>query len=200
MLEACRRRRQVTVVIPPSPPLLLAVTLVIWSSFHEQGMFSVPAELLGSPGLNPPLARQGNRLMSSKTSNAIITGGVGMVFFALCFLPAALHADPDPSLLATGATLFSLGILAIAGGIYLKAHALQSLPRPEPPAPKKRVRGGCELCASQEPAIQCKVHQLQLCPTCLANHYDFRSCVYVPAARRPASKGSKAMAARARAF
>lgn len=138
--------------------------------------------------------------MSSKTGNWMIAIGVLMLLIALSFLPAAFHGDLDSSLLATGVGVFSVGILVISGGIYLKAYVLQSLPAPEPAAPKKRVRGGCELCASQEPAIQCKVHQLQLCPTCLANHYDFRSCVYVPPARRPATKGGKAMAAKARSF
>jgi hypothetical protein len=138
--------------------------------------------------------------MSSKASNWMIVIGVMMLFVGLCSLPAALHGDHDSSLLAAGVGTFSVGILAIAGGIYLKAVAAQAQVGAEPPAPKKRVRGGCELCASQEPVIQCKVHQLQLCPVCLSNHYDFRSCVYVPASRRPATKGGKAMAAKARGF
>jgi hypothetical protein len=138
--------------------------------------------------------------MSPKTANWLITIGVLMLLVALCFAPGALHSESDPSLLAAGGGLFSLGALIIAGGIYLKARALQSQASAEPPAPKKRVRGGCELCGTQDPVIHCRVHQLQLCPTCLANHYDFRSCAYVPSTRRPATKGGKAMAAKARAL
>jgi len=136
--------------------------------------------------------------MSSKTSNWMIVVGVLMLFLALCFVPGALRAEGDPSLLAAGGGVFSIGILVIAGGIYLKARALQSEAGAEPPVPKKRVRGGCELCASEDPVIQCRVHQLQLCPTCLSNHYDFRSCAYVPTTRRTTTKGGKAMAAKAR--
>ena len=136
--------------------------------------------------------------MSSKTANWMIVVGVLMLLVALCFAPGALRSEPDPGLLAAGGGVFSLGVLIIAGGIYLKARLLQSKAADEPPAPKKRVRGGCELCGTQDPVIHCRVHQLQLCPTCLASHYDFRSCAYVPSTRRPAAKGGKAMAAKAR--
>jgi hypothetical protein len=132
--------------------------------------------------------------MSLKTSNWMIIAGSLMLFLALCFVPGALHNDPDVSLLAIGGGLFSLGMLTIAAGVYLKARVLQLHPAAVASAPKKRVRGGCELCASHDPVIQCRVHQLQLCPACLSNHYDFRSCVYVPASRRPAAKSGKAMA------
>ena len=136
--------------------------------------------------------------MSSKTSNWIITVGGFVMFIALCLLPGALHGEPDTSLLAAGGAMFSIGILCVSGGLYLKARFLQSKAGSEPAAPKKRVRGGCELCGTQDPVIHCRVHQLQLCATCLANHYDFRSCAYVPTTRRPATKGGKAMAAKAR--
>lgn len=132
--------------------------------------------------------------MSSKASSWIIIVGAFMLFLSFCFLPAALHNDADASLLAVAGGVFSLGILIIAGGVYLKTRALQGQRPAEASAAKKRVRGGCELCASHDPVIQCRVHQLQLCPACLANHYDFRSCVYVPTTRRPATKNGKAMA------
>jgi hypothetical protein len=132
--------------------------------------------------------------MSSKNSNLMIAVGAFIVFLSACLLPAALHNESDASLIASAGATFSLGILTIAAGVYLKTRALQRERNAEPAAAKKKVRGGCELCASQDPVIQCRVHQLQLCPTCLANHYDFRSCVYVPTTRRPATKNGKAMA------
>jgi|SRR5262245_59836813 len=135
--------------------------------------------------------------MPANTSNWMIVAGVLMLFLALCFVPGAMRAESDPTLLAAGGGTFSVGALLIAGAVYLKARALQSQAAAEPVA-KKKTRGGCELCASHDPVIHCRVHQLQLCPACLANHYDFRSCVYVPAARRPATKGGKAMAAKGR--
>jgi hypothetical protein len=163
------------------------MTLVIFCLITERTMFTLP---------DSPRESKYNQAenMSSKTSNWIIVVGTVILFLSLCILPAALHSDSDASLLASAGAVFSLGILTIAGGTYLKARAHPPQPSAEPAAAKKKVRGGCELCASQDPVIQCRVHQLQLCPTCLANHYDFRSCVYVPTTRRPAMKNGKTMA------
>lgn len=120
-------------------------------------------------------------------------GVLGMLA-GLIFLPTALSESPDQGLLALGVSLFSFGVLTIAAGLYVKARALQNQATSEPAPAKRRVRGGCELCGSEAPVVQCKVHQLQLCGNCLADHYDLRSCAYVPAVRKP----GKAMAARAR--
>jgi len=98
-----------------------------------------------------------------------------------------------------GAGLFSLGSLTLSSGIYLKSRTAKPFSQSgqeNEPAPKP-VRGGCELCGTEAPVIQCKIHQLQLCGNCLNNHYDVRSCIYVPA-RRSLGKGSKAVAAKAR--
>jgi hypothetical protein len=123
----------------------------------------------------------------------IAAGALGVLMGLAC-LPSAMGNNPDQGLLGLGVTLFSFGALTVAAGIYVKAKALQGQAASEPPATKKRVRGGCELCGSEAPVVQCKVHQLQLCGNCLADHYDLRSCAYVPAVRKP----GKAMAARAR--
>src|SRR6266571_9120689 len=97
---------------------------------------------------------------------------------------------PDSSVLALAACVFSFGALIIASGMYVKARGLQSAAAsaPESKNSARRVRGGCELCGSDTPVIQCKVHQLHLCPACLAQHYDFRSCAYVPSTRRTTGK------------
>jgi hypothetical protein len=120
--------------------------------------------------------------MSSKLSSGLIAGGVLFAFLGLCVLPAALGAKSDPSEVGIAATLFSFGILLVAGGIYAKAMVLKlSLPEMKAaPAPGKRGRAGCELCGTEQPVVQCKVHQLQLCGTCLTRHYDHRSCSYIP--------------------
>jgi hypothetical protein len=136
--------------------------------------------------------------MSSKASNWTVAVGALCLFFGLCVLPAALADRSDASLLGMGASLFSLGALVTAAGIYMKARTLASEAGSQPAPAKRRVRGGCGLCGTEAPVIQCKVHQLQLCGECLAEHYDFRSCAYVPTTRRPTSKGGKAMAAKAR--
>ena len=139
--------------------------------------------------------------MSSKTANWIIATGAVLMFIGLCFLPVALGAHPDADMLEIGACQFSLGALIIAAGLYTKARLAQSAiasgePRKEPAVSNQRVRGGCDLCGSEAPVVQCKVHQLHLCGGCLAQHYDVRSCSYVPTSRTATNKGGKNLAAK----
>jgi hypothetical protein len=141
--------------------------------------------------------------MSSKTANWIIAGGVLLMFIGLCFLPGALGEHPDGDMLEIGACQFSLGALIVAGGIYTKARVVQLAIasgdlRKESVTSNQRVRGGCDLCGSEAPVVQCKVHQLHLCGSCLAQHYDVRSCAYVPTTRTTPNKGSRTLAASAR--
>lgn len=127
--------------------------------------------------------------MSARAANWLTACGVIVVFIALCLVPAMVRDHNDVSLIGVGASLFSFGTLLMASGIYLKARMLQSIaPAPAPPA--RRSRGGCDLCRGEAPIIHCKVHQLHLCPTCMAEHYDFRSCAYVPSTRTRAGKGA----------
>ncbi len=140
--------------------------------------------------------------MSSKTANWIIAAGVLLMFIGLCFLPVALGQRPDADMLEIGACEFSLGALVMATGIYTKARAVQSAIasgdfRKEPATSNQRVRGGCDLCGSEAPVVQCKVHQLHLCGSCLAQHYDVRSCAYVPTTRTATHKGGRNLAANA---
>jgi hypothetical protein len=140
--------------------------------------------------------------MSSRAGNWMIAVGAIGVFAGFCFLPLAFGEQSDANLLSVGACFFSLGALTISSGIYLKALARQSKngsrkSNSEPASPR-RLRGGCDLCKAELPVINCKVHQLHLCGTCLAQHYDFRSCAYVPSTRRPgAAKAGKSAMARA---
>jgi len=140
--------------------------------------------------------------MSSKTAGWIIAGGALLMFIGLCFLPTALSGNPDADMIEIGAGQFSLGALIMAGGIYAKARVAQSATpsgeqRKEPANSNARVRGGCDLCGSEAPVIQCRVHQLHLCGNCLAQHYDVRSCAYVPTTRTAAQKSGRNLAANA---
>jgi hypothetical protein len=133
----------------------------------------------------------------------MLAAGSLLLFVGLCVLASGLGKNGDPDLLIAGAGCFSIGSLMAAAGIYLKARVLQAgapagSAGKEPAAPK-RSRGGCELCATEAPVIQCKVHQLHLCGNCLAQHYDFRSCAYVPSTRAGGNKQGKGLAAKARA-
>jgi hypothetical protein len=139
--------------------------------------------------------------MSSRIANWIIGLGAVMSFAGLCILPGAFGKNPDMSLVPVAASLFSLGAVAIAAGIYIKARALQSapvVPVVQSPNLTRRQRSGCDLCAQEAPAVFCKIHQLHLCGTCLAQHYDLRSCIYIPTPRKPVTKTVKTANAKAR--
>ena len=140
--------------------------------------------------------------MSPRSGNWMVAAGAFFLFLGLCVLAAGWGKSADPDQLIAGAGSFSVGALTVAAGIYLKARMLQS-GASSPAAVKepvsKRSRGGCELCATEAPVIQCKVHQLHLCGSCLEQHYDFRSCAYVPSTRAADKKTGKGMAAKARA-
>jgi hypothetical protein len=139
--------------------------------------------------------------MPSKISTGFILFGSVAIFSALCVLPAAFAKDAESSLLGVAAGLFSTGALVIASGVYLKARVLQAqAPRPEAPAANAAQRGGCELCGKEAPVVRCKVHQLDLCGSCLARHYDARSCTYIPSGNKTSGRLSRAMAAKGRGF
>jgi hypothetical protein len=116
-------------------------------------------------------------------------------------LPAALGEHPDTSLLILGACGVSLGSLTAASGIFFKARAIQPPAGPqaasgEPKNSTRRVRGGCDICHGDLPVIHCKVHQVHMCADCLGQHYDFRTCSYVPSNRRPTAKAKNMSKAR----
>lgn len=142
--------------------------------------------------------------MSSRPGNWIIAAGAVLIFLALCCVPGALGDDKDPELVQFAVAMFSLGALSVAMGIYVKARALPATANPEDskkeePNSNRRIRGGCQLCATEAPVIQCRIHQLHLCGNCLVRHYDVRSCIYVPTTRAAvAGKSGKNLAARAR--
>ncbi len=139
--------------------------------------------------------------MSSRMGNWIIGFGVIVVFAGLCILPGAMGKSADQSLLPVGACLFSLGAICVAAGIYIKARSLQALSTANvSPAPSvaRKQRGGCDLCGPESPVVFCKIHQLHMCGNCLAQHYDLRSCIYIPTPRKATNKPNKAAQAKAR--
>jgi hypothetical protein len=125
--------------------------------------------------------------------------GAVALFLGILLLPAALGEHLDTSLLALGACGVSLGSMIAASGIYVKARALESpsasgVSWAESRSSARRVRGGCDVCHGDLPVIHCKVHKVHLCPDCLARHYDFRTCTYVPSTRRTGTKTTKSIA------
>ena len=137
--------------------------------------------------------------MSSRTGNLMIVMGAIALVMGLLALPAAMGEHVDTSLLTLGACGVSLGSMIAAGGFYLKARTMKApdgstvFSGNAKPAPRK-VRGGCDLCHGDLPVIHCKVHQVHLCPDCVAKHYDFRSCTYIPSTRGATPKTAKGLA------
>jgi ribosomal protein S14 len=135
--------------------------------------------------------------MATKTGNWLMAIGVFIAFVGLCFLPAGFGADADRTMLGAGAMVIAIGVLLIAAGFYVKARVLGTVTASATaPANAKRPRSksNCDQCGQDEPVIQCRVHQIHLCTTCLGKHYDFRSCAYVPSTRRGAPAKSAAAA------
>ena len=136
--------------------------------------------------------------MSSKMGGWLVLLGVLIALGGLIVLPAAARTGADRNLLGVGMSVFAMGALMISAGIYVKARDLQSNGKPRKPVEETEKKAGCERCHAKPPAVQCKVHQIHLCDSCLADHYDFRSCVYVPSTRRATPKTGKTMVARVR--
>jgi len=137
--------------------------------------------------------------MSSRTCNWMIAVGAFGALVGLGLAASSMGAQIEVTLLALGACALSLGSLTASAGVYLKARLFKGQPGTagEAKSAQRRGRGGCDICGDA-PVVNCKVHQVHLCADCLGDHYDFRSCAYVPAVRKPAGKPGKAMAARAR--
>lgn len=142
-------------------------------------------------------------MMSSRTGSWMMAFGGLVGFVGLCLMPAGLGNHGDTSLLGFGAALFGTGALTAAIGIYLKSVLLGSKAAANAPSPaansNRPLRGACDLCRKEMPVVHCKVHQFHLCASCLAEHYDFRACVYVPSTRRVESKSGRNAAAKAHA-
>lgn len=134
--------------------------------------------------------------MLKKLCNWLIAAGTLVSFIGLLFLPSAISSHPrDEGLLSTGMAVFSLGTLIIAMALYFKAQALRGeigtgVARTAPLNGKRR-RVSCDACREAAPVVQCTMHKMSLCATCMSQHYDSRACVYVPAVRRSAGKMAK---------
>lgn len=123
----------------------------------------------------------------AKMGTWLIAIGCLVALFGLTILPAALNSDSDKTVLNICVLAVSVAMMSIAAGLYVKArwHIENNASDA-----KRGRKSNCDSCGKAEPMIQCRVHQLHLCGDCLATHYDFRSCAYVPSTRRGATKAS----------
>jgi hypothetical protein len=126
--------------------------------------------------------------MALKIGSWIIGVGCFLAFVGLCFLPLAFGAQRDMTELAAGAMVFSTGMVLAAAGFYIKARYWGGPEGSKSRPSGKGKRKPCNLCGTQESAVECRVHNVNLCPECLGKHYDFKSCAYVPSTRPTSTK------------
>lgn len=134
--------------------------------------------------------------MGHKLGSFALISGCFLMLLGLALVPSAFGQHKDQTILGAGICALSFGAFIAAGGFYIKARSIQAASPMAVSAPQKQ-RGGCDLCKTEVPAVLCRVHNLHICGECLSDHYDFRSCVYIPSTRRAASGKLAARAARA---
>ena len=138
--------------------------------------------------------------MSSRLTSGFVMFGGLLIFLGTCCLPAALSNERDTNMMMAGICLFSTGALIMALGTYFKARLIKAGLVPEvetPEAAKRPVKGGCDLCGTEVPVVLCRVHQVHVCGSCLNQHFDPRSCAYIPTTRSVSQTKGSRLAARA---
>ena len=126
----------------------------------------------------------------AKTGAWLIGIGCLIGLFGLTILPAALKSGEDKTILSLCVLTISFAMMVTSSGLYMKARSHAGSSDSYSASAKRRGKANCDSCGKREPVILCRVHQLHLCSDCLATHYDFRSCAYVPSTRRGSAKAS----------
>ncbi len=134
-----------------------------------------------------------------KILKILLIAGVLVSLAGLLTVPSALYGQTrDQELLGSALAFFGMGTLMVALSLYLQARAVQARIDADPNLAAlvnaNKRKGSCDNCKSALPLIQCTMHRVSLCGTCLIQHYDPRGCVYVPAVRK-SSKSSRGVAA-----
>ena len=134
--------------------------------------------------------RRRSKIMSSRTANWMMAAGALVMFLGLCFLPSVFGEHSDPELLAPAVGLFSIGALALAGGIYLRARALRGAVEAGDfgkDSGSKRGRGG-SICAEAR-LPQCTVRFTSFISAAIAwpnTTMSGPACTPRPPVRQPA--------------
>lgn len=128
----------------------------------------------------------------------IVLGGL-LSLAGLLAVPSALYSETrDQELLGTALAFFGMGALIVSLGLYFQARALRASIHADPNLlallNASKRKGTCDNCKSAAPLIQCTMHRVSLCGTCLVQHYEPRGCVYVPAIRK-SGRSSRGVAA-----
>lgn len=132
--------------------------------------------------------------MSQKVLTTVVAVGGLIALVGLLFMASAANShNGNDNLLGPGLAIFALGALLISMAMYAKARLLRGAIDADPNlqaflnAAKAK---GCDNCRAAGPVVLCTMHKVNLCSTCLNQHYDSRACVYVPAIRRTRSRAA----------
>jgi hypothetical protein len=123
----------------------------------------------------------------------MVVFGIILIVGGLAFLPAGFGPDGDPSVMAGGMGVFSLGSLATGLGFYLNARQMRTGGAEKKPEKKKDPGPKlppCEACEETQQVFLCTNHGAALCASCMHTHFDPRSCVLTPASRQMAKTAS----------
>jgi hypothetical protein len=146
--------------------------------------------MVSTAGLLRFYSQQQGFILTDKILKTLIAVGVLICFAALLTLPTALSGNKDQELLGSALAFFGIGTLTISLSLYLQSRSLRSRINSDPnlvaALQGTKRKGTCDNCKSATPVIQCTMHRVTLCASCLVQHYDSRGCVYVPAVRKPA--------------
>ena len=85
----------------------------------------------------------------------MVAAGAVLLFVGLCTLAAAFGKTADADQLVAGAGFFSVGALAVAAGIYMKARACkrtrQRLRQQKKPQRRPKITGEVASCVPPKP-------------------------------------------------
>ncbi len=162
------------------------ITSVIFSRYPVRSIFILGA----APGKPGSWTAHRGITLNDKILKAMIIVGALVSLAGVMALPSALSGNKDPELLGTALAFFGMGAVLMALSFYLQARALRSQINADPniiaALQAGKRKGTCDSCKAAGAVIQCTMHRVSLCPNCLAQHYDSRGCVYVPAVRKNA--------------
>lgn len=137
--------------------------------------------------------------VTDKILKILLVAGVLICIAGLLAVPSALNSETrDQELLGTALALFGIGTLVVASSLYFQARVLRARITADPNLlailNASKRKGTCDSCKTAAPLITCTLHRVNLCGTCLVQHYEPRGCVYVPAVRKTSrtSRGASA--------
>ncbi len=165
------------------------ITSVIWSHHKNACIFTLDTPQVISAAV--AACRASGPKMSQGWKWGIAIGSL-IAFFGLLIIPSAFSTrNTDPVPLSAGLAIFAMGVLMISVSFYLRGRSMGAQIASEPASGGARRKYSCDVCRKAPAVIQCTMHKMVFCSSCLSGHYDSRACVYVPTVRRASGKTAR---------